>query len=188
MLYSLQGYQYCDLLLTERESAGVLQRAHKTIEWVSDFRVSFRDVALDHLSLARAHLATDSPDFEAAETHVRDAVDGLRTYGNADDLPRGLLARAAFHRMRDDLPSAWKDLDAVATLVRRHELRLFDADHALEATRCHLAAGDKPAARTTLAKARKLVNEMSYGRRIPELNDLAKQLDEDGPARADAVS
>ena len=93
-----------------------------------------------------------------------------------DHLPRGLLARAAFHRLRDDLPSARKDLDAVQTLVRRHGLRLFEADLALEQTRCHLAARDRASARTTLEHARKLITAMSYGRRVRELKALDDEM------------
>ncbi len=175
LLYSFQGYRYCDFLLAAGEPAEVLRRAPRTMEVAQRHRWIL-DIALDHLSLGRAHLATAPPSLSAAEPHLRAAVDGLRASGNTDEVPRGFLARAAFHRMRDDLPSAWKDLDVVATLVRRHGLRLFEADLALEQTRCHLAAHKREPARTTLEHARKLITEMSYGRRLPELNALDAEL------------
>lgn len=175
LLYSLQGYHYCDLLLAESGAADVLQRTTRTFHWMTAQRWLLF-IALDHLSLSRAHLATTPRDLDAAEQHLRAAVDGLRAFGAPEFLPRGLLARASFHRLRDDLPAAWKDLDAVATLVRRHGLRLFEADLALEQTRCHLAADNRESARTTLEHARKLITEMSYGRRLPELNALDAEL------------
>lgn len=175
LLYSMPGYWYCDLLLAAGEAREVLRRASQTLAWMTA-QGWLLDIALHHLSLGRAHLATTPPDFSASEPHLRAAVDGLRASGHTDDIPRGLLARAVFHRLRDDLPSAWKDLDAVATLVRRHGLRLFEADLALEQTRCHLAASNRDSARTTLEHARKLITEMSYGRRVPELNALDAEL------------
>ena len=88
--------------------------------------------------------------------------------------------RGTWIRLRADLDLAWKDLDAVAKLVRRHGLRLFEADLALERTRCHLAAGDEDAARETLDTARELITDMDYGRRRPELADLEAELGDAG--------
>jgi len=176
LLYSLQGHQYCDLLLAAGEAATVLRRASQTLEWATAARASLLTIASDHLSLGRAHLAATPRDLGVAEQYFRAAVDGLRASGSTHEFPRGLLARAAFHRLRDDLPSAWKALDAVATLVRRHGLRVFEADLALEQTRCHLAARDRASAQTTLEHARKLITEMGYGRRVPELNELDAEL------------
>jgi tetratricopeptide (TPR) repeat protein len=71
-LYSLQGYQYCDLLLRPAEppawgrAAGVdrdaarracneaRKRAAQTLEWTSR-QLSLLTIALDHLTLGRAH-------------------------------------------------------------------------------------------------------------------------------------
>ena len=56
LLYSLQGYRYCDLLLSSGQAAEARDRAAQTIEiarrnnWVLD-------IALDTLTLGRAHLA-----------------------------------------------------------------------------------------------------------------------------------
>ena len=54
-LYSLRGFQFCDLLLSRGQAREVLQRAAQTLEWVTG-RLGLLDVALDHLSLGRAHL------------------------------------------------------------------------------------------------------------------------------------
>ena len=85
LLYSLQGFQYCDLLLADVERAawrvcsvagsvvdggsrqdagapsaetcrGVEQRAAKTLEWAVQNKKSLLDVALNHLTLGRAAL------------------------------------------------------------------------------------------------------------------------------------
>ncbi len=77
LLYSINGFQYCDLLLAsgerlawrvfdeievvepDGESAAdscdaVIQRAAQTLKWVQDARVGFLSVAVDYLTLGRA--------------------------------------------------------------------------------------------------------------------------------------
>ncbi len=71
VLYSLQGYQYCDLLLAQGESAEVLRRGSLMFEWRLDSD-SLLTIALDHLSLGRAHAPGSA---EAAE-HLKQAVGG----------------------------------------------------------------------------------------------------------------
>ncbi len=101
LLYSLQGYQYCDLLLAAGEHGEVLRRATKALE-VSTSNRWLLDIALDHFALGRALLSAG--DLPAAEPHLRDAVDGLRAAGQQDELPRGLLARAEYHLANADPP------------------------------------------------------------------------------------
>ena len=171
LLYSLQGYRYCDLLLAEGEANEVLRRAEQALEISANYRWLLA-IALDHLSLGRAHMATSPPDPVAAEQHLRASVDGLRTSGNTDELPRGLLARAEFHRRQDNLDLAERDLDEARTIVRRTGMRLFEADLELEQSRWHVAQHDPDSARKTLGRARDLIESMDYGRRRPEVEDL----------------
>jgi hypothetical protein len=74
LLYSLQGFRYCDLLLTEAErEAGkaqdeakqeaslakcrsVSERAARTLKWAEGNNVALLDIALNHLTLGRAEL------------------------------------------------------------------------------------------------------------------------------------
>ncbi|TFH42961.1 MAG: tetratricopeptide repeat protein [ANME-2 cluster archaeon] len=49
LLYSLQGFQYCDLLLGQGKYRDVLNRAGQTLEWVTS-QQWLLDIALDHLS------------------------------------------------------------------------------------------------------------------------------------------
>jgi tetratricopeptide (TPR) repeat protein len=90
LMYSLQGFQYCDLLLSEAEreaaNAGgelkkeeglalcqaVAERAAQTLAWVTTYRWLL-DIALDHLTLGRAALyamilESGSRDAEPAQT------------------------------------------------------------------------------------------------------------------------
>jgi hypothetical protein len=49
---------------------------------------------------------------------LNQAVEGLRASGSNDDLPRGLLARAAFCRSVGDWDGAARDLDEVLARLR----------------------------------------------------------------------
>ena len=201
-LYSLQGFQYCDLLLGRAEPedgseldrlAGpgsrpeelerfrqvcreVLERARQFFEW----RVpgdSLLSIALDHLTLGRAHLGlalTAAPTApgedratglaQAAEA-LDWAVNGLRRAGREDHLPRGLLARAALRRFRCDFTGATADLTEALEIAERGPMRLHECDAHLEWARLCRAQGDADAARRHVARARVLVEETEYGRR-----------------------
>jgi tetratricopeptide (TPR) repeat protein len=138
-LYSVQGYQYCDLLLSrgEPEGGSGLEGLAAAPEEAQRFRQACREmreraeqtlglaiqhlgllsIALDHLSLGRSHLglaltATGpappggeaEADFAQAAEHLDRAVEGLRQAGDEEFIGRGLLARAAFHRLRGTWP------------------------------------------------------------------------------------
>ena len=65
LLYSVRGFWYCDLLLGQGEYQEVQSRAGQTLEWVTT-QNWLLDIALDHLSLGRAHLLQaqqEDPDY-----------------------------------------------------------------------------------------------------------------------------
>jgi hypothetical protein len=121
ILYSVQGFQYCDLLLAAPERVAwqtilsinsqpstinsavsdcraVSQRAAKMIEWrvPSD---PLLDIALDHLTLGRAALyeaILNKSEFRLPNSdlsHIDAAVSGLRRAGTQQYFPLGLLTR-----------------------------------------------------------------------------------------------
>jgi tetratricopeptide (TPR) repeat protein len=187
LLYSLQGYQFCDLLLSKGAFQQVLERADQTLKWVTQQRWLL-DIALDNLSLGRAALlqaqVKGDPEgsgqavaaFQEAKTYLDLAVKGLREAEQQDELPRGLLARAEFYRVTKDYAAAWRDLEEVHGITERGEMRLFLADYHLEAARLSHAEGKDGKAREHLATAKKMVEEMGYGRHKPEVEELEKQL------------
>ena len=179
ILYSVQGYQFCDLLLSEGRFREVRERAGQTLEWVTEEHWLV-DIALDNLSLGRAALLQAQVEGPAtlpeAEQRLDQAVQGLREAGQQHQLPRGLLARAELHRFKKDWPAAWRDLDEAREIAERGEMRLHLADYHLEAARLSLAGGKQDQAREHSATAKQMVEEMGYGRRTPEVDDLEKQL------------
>ncbi len=152
-------------------------------------------VAVDHLSLGLARFGLALADLldaglargaeptdlareagpRAAE-HLDRAVAGLRQAGQEDDLPRGLLARAALRRVRGDRRGAAADLAEAAEIAGRGGMRLHLCDVHLERARLHLAAGEAGDARRCLDAARALVEECGYHRRDGEVEFLEERL------------
>ncbi len=211
LLYSLQGYRYCDLLLSQGRAAEARDRAARTLEWARRHG-SLLNIALDNLTLGHAHLAlalqslasgrsaeTARADARATTARLDEAVEGLRASGQNDDVPRGLLARAAFRRAVGDWDGAARDLDEVQEIAEPGPMRLFLCDCALERARLALAqreafaplnglvdasppppappdaaaaAGLNEEARVQLDAARKLIAECGYHRRDEERSAL----------------
>src|SRR5262249_31757760 len=115
LLYALQGYQYCDLLLERGAWSAVCERATKSRDVVTRNRW-LQDIALDELNLGRAALGlalSDSGPTEHALDHLDRAAAGLRASGSNLFVPVSLLARAASRRASGDWDGAVRDLDEV---------------------------------------------------------------------------
>ncbi len=201
-LYSLRGHRYCNLLLGRAEPGDGSGLEGLGEEWAARYREACEEVrdraefalevsrrnrwllaiALDHLSLARAHLGlalTDParpPDLRPAAELMDRAVDRLREAGQEQELPRGLLARAALRRLNGNPDGAAADLREAQEVAERGSMRLFEADAHLEWTRLHLDQDDPVAAREHFEKARDLVQACGYGRREREVTWLESRL------------
>ncbi len=198
-LSSLQGFQYCELLLNlaepesgsgpaglqEEDAARFRQACQQVLERSKEaLRIAQAsnwplDVALSYLSLARAHLglaltAPETPHhhFDQATETMDRAVDCLRLAGQEDYLPCGLLARAALRRFRSDFSGTAADLVEVLEIAGRGSMRLYECDAHLEWARLYLDQRDTTAVRRHVARARELVNTTGYGRRKREVSWL----------------
>jgi tetratricopeptide (TPR) repeat protein len=175
ILYSGLGFRYCDLLLGQGKVREVQNRAGQTLEWARQ-QGSLLDIALDHLSLGRAHLMQaqreGSRDFSQATVYLNQAVDGLWHAGMQDELLRGLLARAELRRATGSLDRARADLEEALSIATRGGMRLHEADCHLEYARLHLACGEQEKARQSLAQARAMIEDMGYHRRDGEVAEL----------------
>ncbi|MDQ6867315.1 MAG: hypothetical protein M3178_02485 [Pseudomonadota bacterium] len=122
LLYSLQGFQYCDLLLSSPERAAwrfmlqpsgggrsfdqteacraVSERAARTLQWMQQNYMALLDFALYSLTLGRAALyaaileGISLDQLDPCRESLQLAVAGLRRAGQQDFLPLGLLTRA----------------------------------------------------------------------------------------------
>ena len=145
--------------------AGQTLNLHEKERWLLD-------VALDHLSLGRAH----QPGSAEAADHLDLAVSGLRRAGFLTHLASGLLARAAHFRHTRDFDKSQHDLDEVRILATRCGMRLHLTDYHLEQARLLLMQQRPEDAGAHYESAKKLVEETGYHRRDPEIAELKTQL------------
>jgi len=154
LLYSIGGFQYCDVLLAAAERAAwqmrnierglrnaelieacsaVSQRATQTIK-IAERNNWLLDIALDYLTLVRAALYAailKQSTIQNSQSEIDAAVSSLRRAGRQDDLPRGLLTRAWLRSLtgaRIGPESAQSDLDEAWEIAERGPMRLFLAD------------------------------------------------------------
>jgi tetratricopeptide (TPR) repeat protein len=172
-LYSLSGFRYCELLLSQGKYRDVQSRAQQMIEWEEG---RLLDIALDHLSLGKAYLTQarqeGTDDFTQSSDHLNQAVDGLRQAGIQHHIPLGLLARAELYRVQGAFEKAQSDLDEAMTIAERGEMGLHQADCHLEYARLYLAMGEKEKAREHMATAKEMIGRMEYHRRDREVEEL----------------
>jgi len=200
-LYSLWGFKYCDLLLTQRRVEEMLERAEYAL-LIAQKHSYLLSIALDQLSLGRAHHAQG--DLPQAQHWLNQAVAGLREAGDQDMLPRGLLARASAMLSTsastllsasssamlstgtvagdaDDVATyyakAQQDLDEVRDIAEPSGMRLYLTDYYVASAHLLLAQG-KPTAeiQTCIDEAAKLIEETGYYRRDEELAALRRQI------------
>jgi len=157
LLYSLRGFLYCDLRLTEAERAAwqvicsggprppevgdahratlkaVSERAARTLKWAAQ-HLGLLDIALDHLTLGRAALYAailQGSSFEPCHAPLQHAVAGLRRAGEQIWLTAGLLTRAWLRFLtgpRAGPESARSDLDEAWEIAERGSMKLHMAD------------------------------------------------------------
>jgi tetratricopeptide (TPR) repeat protein len=189
LLYSLQGFRYCDLLLSQGKYHEVQSRAEKALDIVLHGSRNLLDIGLNNLSLGRAYLqeatltrasrslslkgrGVGGEGMTQAATHLQRAVEGLRQAGQQQYMPLGLLARAELHRFTGMFAKAQNDLDEAFTIATRSGMRLHEADCHLEYARLYLAQGEKDQAREHLAKAKVLIDQTGYHRRDKDAQEL----------------
>ncbi len=180
LLYSLSGFQYCDLLLGQGRLREVRDHAAQTLEWVTT-QNWLLDIALDNLSLGRAslRLATGAGERAEAADFLHRAVNGLRQAGTIHNLPWGLLARAEMYRLMGDslnLGRAQTDLAEAQRIAERGAMGLHLCDCHLEWARLNLAQGDPTLAREHWATAKAMIERMGYHRRDKDVEEIAQQL------------
>jgi tetratricopeptide (TPR) repeat protein len=196
LFYSLQGFQYCDLLLSEAERAAwqraagyrpagvsgeddgitviarcckVERAAAQTLRWAEQ-HAFFLDIALDHLTLGRVALYRTILD-PAAE----------RASGLATARQEFTTALDGLRHRRDYFPHGLLSLAWLRFLEGDPEGARADLDDAWEIAerglmRLHMADILLTRARlfrdkAALSEARKLIEQCSYWRRKDELED-----------------
>jgi len=188
-LRSLQGAQYCALLLDLGEVSGVRERSQLALRHAR--RTGDRlDMGYAHAGLGSTfHLLSvasgvdpangrSQKKLSVARRHLDDAVDCIRGSGSLDELPRTLLVRAAFLCDIGERDEALRDLGEVLQLSKLLGLRLDEVDARLLDGHLHLDE-DTPCldmAEQSLARAKHLIIETGYHLRDPDILILEGRL------------
>jgi tetratricopeptide (TPR) repeat protein len=192
LLYSLRGFQYCDLLLAEAERAAwqanqrsedrrqrtelvqvcraVSQRAAQTLKWVTT-QNWLLDIALDHLTLGRAALyraILEKSEIQNSKSEIEQAVAGLRRAGQADELPKALLTRAWLRSLAGDAEGTRTDLDDAWEIAERGPMKLFLADIHLYRARLFHAVTSYPWDKDEQGKPRGPKDDLTAARKLIE--------------------
>lgn len=179
-LYSVPGFQYCDLLLGQGKYKEVQDRAMYTLEIAERQGASSLTFALGSLSLGHAHLLQtqieDTGDFIQATNHLRQAVSELREAAMEGFIAPGLIARADLHQVTHDLEAAQVDLDEALSIVTRYGMGLHEADCHLAYARLNIDRGETEQARSNLAIAEEIIGRLGYHRRDNQFKELKQQI------------
>ncbi len=160
VLYSLQGFQFCALLLDQGKLAEVIRRASAALR-VAEEHHWLLAIGLDHVSLGRAY-PLSSPE---SVHHLNQAVDFLRRAGALEFLPLSLLARGT--------P---RDLDEVFRIASRSGMELHLTDYHLASAGHALKNHELAKARAHTDKAAALIDETGYHRRDKALAELRAEI------------
>ncbi|MCP4112889.1 MAG: hypothetical protein GY749_46420 [Desulfobacteraceae bacterium] len=201
-LYSIEGFYFCDFLLTQGQYCEVQKRVNQTIE-IAQKKDWLVDIALSNLSIGRAYWiqAQDTQDkgikeLTLSREKLNRVVGDIKGTGDQETLPLGLLARSALYRSQEDFFRAWKDLDETLVIAERGSMRLYLADYHLEASRLlkdqlsaknyQISVNSEPVTITRqemltqlknhFETAKQMVNEMGYHRRDKELESIEHEL------------
>jgi tetratricopeptide (TPR) repeat protein len=177
-LYSLQGYHFCDLLLSQGKYKDVMERVEKSIEGrhPSD---SILSISLESLALGRAWMMKaaeeGSRDFANAMNYLNRAVKGLRESGDQDMLALPLIKRAECYRHMKQFSKAWADLKEVEEIAELGDMKLHLCDFHLEAGRLCLAEENDEQADHHFNIAKKMIQQTGYHRRDKEVERVRRE-------------
>ena len=131
-----------------------------------------------HSALHVPHSAFVQSLLTSAATEVDHAVSGLRYAASQDHLPRGLLTRAWFRIVSNDIGGAQADHDEAWEIAERGPMRLHMADIHLYRARLFFCEKKYPweSPEADLRAAEKLINDCGYHRRDEELADAKKAI------------
>ena len=176
-LYSIQGAQYCALLLDTAHQpddlAVILARAEYALI-LSTQHNQLLSIAFDHLTLARTYQAQAETD--PARAAFTAAILAIQKAGCVIDMPEFYLARASFHLSQNELVEAKDDIDTANQTITRCGMKLYAVDATLLLGRYYLAMHDKTSAQSYYDQAAMLIAETGHHLRDKDLIELKRAL------------
>ncbi|MBR7781611.1 metallophosphoesterase [Undibacterium luofuense] len=149
LLYSLRGFQYCEILLAQQSSAAeVVKRAQQTLavaesqNWLLDQGLDHHTLAKCQLLLARAAQPDPAACLNAALAHNQTALRLIRQGGPADHIILALLTHARIRCALQAPAAALVALNEAYAIAHRCGMRLYETDALL--TRLELFGATQP--------------------------------------------
>ncbi len=175
-LYSVWGFQYCELLLGLGKWEEVLDRAQEGLK-ISTRLNDLSSIALDQLSIARAH--DQAAETESTATHVEAAahyhdmaMEGLRKASDMEFIAKGLLARAHWYLQTNRTDLAAQDLAEVLEIAEDGSMGLYLVDYHLGMAHLRRLEGQHEEAERHKAEALRRIEETGYERRRKEAEEI----------------
>jgi tetratricopeptide (TPR) repeat protein len=179
LLYSVEGFYYCEFLLAQGKYKEVQTHIGQTLVLVTQQGLLL-DIALDCLSMGRAYLLQaqreTTGNLAEATDWLNRAVNGLRQAASLPFLPPGLLARAELYRVTGEFEREQTDLDEAMSIAQRGSMGLHEADCYLEYARLYLARGEREKAQEGWERAKGMIERMGYHRRDKDVREIEEQL------------
>ncbi|WP_338844511.1 metallophosphoesterase [Massilia sp. W12] len=184
LLFSVRGFQYCEILLAQQSSAAeVAKRAQQTLAWEED---RLLDQGQDHHTLAKCQLLlarAAQPDaaasLSAALAHSQAALRLIRQSNKSDYIPPALLTHARIQCALPDHPGALAALNEAYAIARRCGMLLYETDTLLARLELFGKAQPYPWPDSSPAqdhqRAGELIAQCSYGRCKAEWQNLAQK-------------
>ena len=182
----------CDFLIDADREQEAVDLASSSLVRVREDRTLFQP-GFPELSLGAALLKLSIRNggtrshLEKAQVHIQNALTAFRLGGMYLEIPKALLARATFHRLRGahgDTERAHADVIEALRIAERSQMRLYVVDALLEQARLLIAEldkGDKQTLRdqadVVWRKAFSLKEDIGYHRRDREIDELRTLLD-----------
>jgi tetratricopeptide (TPR) repeat protein len=179
-LRSVNGLQYCDLLLSRGAVSDAIMRARLILHWLGDEQTNLVPRAMCGVLLAKALLRDEKGGHDhavEARELLFSAVNSLRAAGQMHELPSALLGRAVSFRLLNSPPAlddAKRDLDEAYAIAARSAMKLSLVDVKCELAHLHLAKGDIANAGKQLQEAKAMVEITGYRRRKPDIEGLLR--------------
>ncbi len=177
-LYSLRGYQCCDLILARGRAAEAASR-YRYLVGARSPGDPILDFALEELINARAAIVAIPPSAPAPKhcaARSAEALAALRRANQEVYVVPGLLAHAEALWRCGDAKAANEPLREAEAIAARGPMPLFMTDAHLLHARIALSQGDFAAARRKRDAALDLVAKHGYGRAAPELALLTAEI------------
>jgi len=176
-LCSLQGFQYCDLLLSlDREPE--LRERMNLLSRVQQSDLLSRALAESQIGLILLRFYGSDLELDNAAKHLTLAVSLFRQCGHVEHLCRGLIGRAEFYLKTRQIDAAQRDLGEALLIAKSGGMLLNEVDCQIQYAWLHHNLGrNREQARGCMLRAKDLIRQTGYHRHDNQLSLLEERIE-----------